>query len=299
MNFNKILQSLFGNKSTRDMKLIQPIVEKIKAEYPKMQALSNDELRAKTKELQKYVQEYAKKEKAKIAELKAKIEDTPIDEREGIFNQIDKLEQEALDKYEEALNEVLPQVFAIVKDTARRFAENEETIVTATDFDRELASNPANDFVTIDGDKAIYHNHWTAGGNDMKWEMIHYDVQLFGGVVLHQGKIAEMATGEGKTLVGTTPIFLNALTGNGVHVGTVNDYLAKRDSEWMGPLYIPGSHPSGRRLRGPYFGRDWPGKVRRRRHHSLPGYAQRCCQKRRRDGLLQRRRPVRSLYPGI
>ena len=238
MNFNKILQSLFGNKSTRDMKLIQPIVEKIKAEYPKMQALSNDELRAKTKELQKYVQEYAKEEKAKIAELKAKIEDTPIDEREGIFNQIDKLEQEALDKYEEALNEVLPQVFAIVKDTARRFAENEETIVTATDFDRELASNPANDFVTIDGDKAIYHNHWTAGGNDMKWEMIHYDVQLFGGVVLHQGKIAEMATGEGKTLVGTTPIFLNALTGNGVHVVTVNDYLAKRDSEWMGPLYM-------------------------------------------------------------
>ena len=205
MNFNKILQSLFGNKSTRDMKLIQPIVEKVKAEYPKMNALSNDELRAKTKELQKYVQEYAKEEKAKIAELKAKIEDTPIDEREGIFNQIDKLEQEALDKYEVALNEVLPQVFAIVKDTARRFAENEETVVTATDFDRELASNPANDFVTIDGDKAIYHNHWTAGGNDMKWEMIHYDVQLFGGVVLHQGKIAEMATGEGKTLVGTTP----------------------------------------------------------------------------------------------
>ena len=238
MNFNKILQSLFGNKSTRDMKLIQPIVEKVKAEYPKMNALSNDELRAKTKELQKYVQEYAKEEKAKIAELKAKIEDTPIDEREGIFNQIDKLEQEALDKYEVALNEVLPQVFAIVKDTARRFAENEETVVTATDFDRELASNPANDFVTIDGDKAIYHNHWTAGGNDMKWEMIHYDVQLFGGVVLHQGKIAEMATGEGKTLVGTTPIFLNALTGNGVHVVTVNDYLAKRDSEWMGPLYM-------------------------------------------------------------
>ena len=148
------------------------------------------------------------------------------------------MEQEALDKYEVALNEVLPQVFAIVKDTARRFAENEETVVTATDFDRELASNPANDFVTIDGDKAIYHNHWTAGGNDMKWEMIHYDVQLFGGVVLHQGKIAEMATGEGKTLVGTTPIFLNALTGNGVHVVTVNDYLAKRDSEWMGPLYM-------------------------------------------------------------
>ena len=238
MNFNKILQSLFGNKSTRDMKLIQPIVEKIKAEYPNIKALSNDELRAKTKEIQKYVQEYANEEKAKIAELKAKIEETPIDEREGIFNQIDKLEKEALDKYEIALNEVLPTAFSIVKDTARRFAENEETIVTATDFDRELAADPKNDFITIDGDKAIYHNHWTAGGNDLKWEMVHYDVQLFGGVVLHQGKIAEMATGEGKTLVGTCPVFLNALTGNGVHVVTVNDYLAKRDSEWMGPLYM-------------------------------------------------------------
>ena len=238
MNFNKFLQSLFGNKSTRDMKLIQPIVEKIKAEYENIKTLSNDELRAKTKEIQQYVQSAAKEEKAKIAELKAKIEDTPIDEREAIFNQIDKLEKEALDKYEVALNEVLPTAFSIVKDTARRFAENEETVVTANDFDRELAANPANDFITIDGDKAIYHNHWTAGGNDLKWEMIHYDVQLFGGVVLHQGKIAEMATGEGKTLVGTCPVFLNALTGNGVHVVTVNDYLAKRDSEWMGPLYM-------------------------------------------------------------
>ena len=177
-------------------------------------------------------------ESAKIAELKATIEDTPIDEREGIFNQIDKLEKEALDNYEVALNEVLPTAFSIVKDTARRFAENEETVVTATEFDRELAANPANDFITIDGDNAIYHNHWTAGGNDLKWEMVHYDVQLFGGVVLHQGKIAEMATGEGKTLVATLPVFLNALTGNGVHVVTVNDYLAKRDSEWMGPLYM-------------------------------------------------------------
>ena len=238
MNFNKILQSLFGNKSTRDMKLIQPIVEKIKAENPKMQALSNDELRAKTKEIQKYVKEYANEEKAKIAELKAKIEDTPIDEREEIFAKIDKLDKEVLDIYEKALDEVMPVAFSIVKDTARRFAENEETVVTATDFDRELAANPKNDFITIDGDKAIYHNHWTAGGNDLKWEMVHYDVQIFGGTVLHQGKIAEMATGEGKTLVATLPVFLNALTGNGVHVVTVNDYLAKRDSEWMGPLYM-------------------------------------------------------------
>ena len=238
MNFNKFLKSLFGDKSSRDMKLIQPIVEKVKAAYPEIQALSNDELRAKTKEIQKYVQESANEQKDKIKELKAQIEDLPIDKREDVFNEIDKLEKEVLNIYEEALNEVLPIAFSIVKDTARRFAENEETIVTATDFDRELAANPQNDFISIDGDKAIYHNHWTAGGNDLKWEMIHYDVQLFGGTVLHQGKIAEMATGEGKTLVATLPVFLNALTGNGVHVVTVNDYLAKRDSEWMGPLYM-------------------------------------------------------------
>ena len=238
MNFNKILQSLFGNKSTRDMKLIQPLVEKVKEAYPAIKALSNDELRAKTKEIQQYVQNSAKEQKDKIAELKAKIEETPIDERESIFNAIDKLEKEALEIYEKALNEVMPVAFSIVKDTARRFAENEETIVTANDFDRELAADPKKDFITIDGDKAIYHNHWTAGGNDLKWEMVHYDVQIFGGVTLHQGKIAEMATGEGKTLVATLPVFLNALTGNGVHVVTVNDYLAKRDSEWMGPLYM-------------------------------------------------------------
>ena len=238
MNLTKILQSLFGNKSSRDMKLIQPLVEKVKEVYPDIQKLSNDRLRAKTNEIKKYVQDSAKEQKQQIAKLKSKIEDTPIDEREDIFNQIDKLEKEALEIYEKALNEVMPVAFSIVKDTARRFAENEETVVTATDFDRELAGNPTNDFITIDGDKAIYHNHWTAGGNDLKWEMIHYDVQIFGGIALHQGKIAEMATGEGKTLVATLPVFLNALTGNGVHVVTVNDYLAKRDSEWMGPLYM-------------------------------------------------------------
>lgn len=237
MNLNKILKSLFGDKSTRDMKQIQPFVEKVKATYPEIHALSNDELRAKTKEIQKFVQDAGKEELDKIAKLRETIEETPIDEREEIFDKIDKLDKVALDKYEEALNEVMPVAFSIIKDTARRFAENEETIVTATDFDRELAADPHKDFITIDGDKAIYHNHWTAGGNDLKWEMIHYDVQLFGGVVLHQGKIAEMATGEGKTLVATLPVFLNALTGNGVHVVTVNDYLAKRDSEWMGPLY--------------------------------------------------------------
>jgi len=238
MGFNNFLKSLFGDKSTRDMKLIQPLVEKVKEAYPAIQALSNDELRAKTKEIQQYVQDSAKEQKEQIEALKAKIEDTPIDEREVIFNEIDKLDKEALEIYEKALDEVMPVAFSIVKETARRFAENEETVVTATDFDRELAGDPAKDFITIDGDKAIYHNHWTAGGNDLKWEMIHYDVQLFGGEVLHQGKIAEMATGEGKTLVATLPVFLNALTGNGVHVVTVNDYLAKRDSEWMGPLYM-------------------------------------------------------------
>ena len=238
MNFNKILKSLFGDKSSRDMKLIQPLVEKVKAVSPKVEALDNDALRQRTKELQQQVQSSATEQKAKIAELKATIENTPIDERADIFAQIDKIEKEVLDIYEKALDEVMFEVFAIVKETARRFAENEETIVTATDFDRELAADPRKDFITIDGDKAIYHNHWTAGGNDLKWEMIHYDVQLFGGVVLHQGKIAEMATGEGKTLVATLPVFLNALTGNGVHVVTVNDYLAKRDSEWMGPLYM-------------------------------------------------------------
>ena len=238
MNFNKILKSLFGDKSSRDMKLIQPLVEKAKTFTPQVEAMSNDELRQRTKELQQQVQSSATEQKAKIAELKATIENTPIDERADIFAQIDKIEKEVLEIYEKALDEVMFEVFAIVKETARRFAENEETIVTATDFDRELAADPRKDFITIDGDKAIYHNHWTAGGNDLKWEMIHYDVQLFGGVVLHQGKIAEMATGEGKTLVATLPVFLNALTGNGVHVVTVNDYLAKRDSEWMGPLYM-------------------------------------------------------------
>lgn len=237
MNFNKILKSLFGDKSTRDMKLIQPLVEKVKSVYPDIQKLSNDELRAKSKEIQTYVQGAGKPYREKIAELKAKIEDTPIDEREPIFDEIDKQDKEMLDALEKALNEVMPVAYSIVKDTARRFKENADTIVTATDFDRELAANPANDFVTIDGDKAIYHNEWTAGGNKIKWDMVHYDVQIFGGIALHQGKIAEMATGEGKTLVATLPVFLNALTGNGVHMVTVNDYLAKRDSEWMGPLY--------------------------------------------------------------
>ena len=237
MGFNEFISKLFGNKATRDMKEIQPWVNKVKEVYPEIAKLSHDELRAKTEELKKYIKESAVEENKKIEELKATIETTDIEKREPIFSQIDKLEKEVLEKYEKALNDVLPTAFAIVKDTARRLNENEEIEVTATEMDRNLAAQ-GKDFVRIEGDKAIWKNHWVAGGNEMTWNMVHYDVQLFGGVVLHQGKIAEMATGEGKTLVATLPVFLNALTGNGVHVVTVNDYLAKRDSEWMGPLYM-------------------------------------------------------------
>lgn len=236
MDINKLLSKIFGNKSTRDMKEIQPWVEKIKKAEPAIQALDNDGLRAKTQELKNIIQSSANDIKEKITELKGKIEDTPIEDREPIFSQIDKLEKEVLERYDKKLDEVLPDAFAIIRETARRFSQNEEITVTATDFDRELAAT--HDFVRIDGDKAIYQNHWIAGGNEITWNMVHYDVQLFGGVVLHQGKIAEMATGEGKTLVATLPVFLNALTGNGVHVVTVNDYLAKRDSEWMGTIYM-------------------------------------------------------------
>ena len=236
MGFNELIGKLFGNKNTRDMREIQPWVDKVKKAYPAIEKLDNDGLRAKTQELKERIKQSAAEENAKIAELKAKVEETEIEEREQLFNEIDKLENAVLDKYEVALDEVLPEAFSIVKETARRFTQNEEVVVTATDMDRTLAATK--DFVRIEGDKAIYTNHWEAGGNDTVWNMIHYDVQLFGGVVLHKGKIAEMATGEGKTLVATLPVFLNALTGNGVHVVTVNDYLAKRDSEWMGPLYM-------------------------------------------------------------
>ncbi|MBQ8335971.1 MAG: preprotein translocase subunit SecA [Bacteroidaceae bacterium] len=236
MGFNEFISKMFGNKASRDMREIQPWVEKVKAAYPAISALSNDELRAASQALKEKIQNTVTAERARIAELKASIEDTELEKREAVFSQIDKLEKEVLEKLDKALDEALPEAFAIVKDSARRFAENEEVVVTATDADRNFAARF--DFVTIDGDKAIYRNHWQAGGNDTVWNMIHYDVQLFGGVVLHKGKIAEMATGEGKTLVATLPVFLNALTGNGVHVVTVNDYLAKRDSEWMGPLYM-------------------------------------------------------------
>ena len=236
MGFNEFMMKLFGNKSQRDLKEITPYVEKVKAVYPSIKALSNDELRAKTEEIKQRIQDYVAAEKAKVAELRAGIEDKELEEREAIWAEVDKIEKTITDKLEVVLEQSLPEVFAIMKDTARRFAENTEVVVTATQFARDRAT--PHGFVRIEGDKAIYANHWKAGGNEIVWDMVHYDVQLFGGVVLHKGKIAEMATGEGKTLVATLPVFLNALTHNGVHVVTVNDYLSKRDSEWMGPLYM-------------------------------------------------------------
>ena len=236
MGFNDILSKLFGNKMQRDIKEIDPYVKKIKTVYPEIEKLSNDELREQTKKIEEKIREAIRPEREKIESLKAGIEKMELEEREKVWAEVDKIEKEILEKHEKTLEEVLPEVFSIVKDTARRFTQNEEIIVTATDFDRQLAVN--HDFVRIEGDNAIYQNHWMAGGNEITWDMIHYDVQLFGGVVLHKGKIAEMATGEGKTLVATLPVFLNALTHNGVHIVTVNDYLSKRDSEWMGPLYM-------------------------------------------------------------
>ena len=236
MGFTSFISKLFGNKASRDLKALRPIVDKVNAVYPDIERLTNDELRARTAEIRADLQKMVEPKRKEIEALNQKIQETEIEKRQPIFNEIDKIEKEILDIFEDGLNSYLPEVFAIVKETARRFTENEEIEVTATDFDRELARD--HDFVEVEDDKAIWFNSWEAGGNETVWNMIHYDVQLIGGAVLHQGKIAEMATGEGKTLVATLPVFLNALTGNGVHVVTVNDYLAKRDSEWMGPLYM-------------------------------------------------------------
>ena len=232
-----LLKMFFGTKSDKDRKEIEPYVNKIKEIYPQIEQLSNDELRAHSAALQAAVAAYIADDEAQITDLKAKLEnmETSLDEKEEISRKIDHLTEEIDRKIEEKLDEILPEAFAIMKDTARRFTQNSEVVVTATDFDRDLAAEK--DFVRIEGDKAIYSNSWTAGGNKITWDMIHYDCQLFGGVVLHKGKIAEMATGEGKTLVATLPVFLNALAKKGVHMVTVNDYLARRDSEWMGPLY--------------------------------------------------------------
>ncbi|MDR1406586.1 MAG: preprotein translocase subunit SecA [Tannerella sp.] len=236
MKFNDILTKLFGNKSERDLKEILPYVKNITETYPSIKALTNDELRAKAQEIKMYVVDYVKEERQRIDELRKDIDDKELEEREAIWAEVDRIESKITEKFETVLDEMLPQVFAIMKDTARRFTENAHISVTANDFDRDLAIN--HDFLKIEGEQAVYFNHWIAGGNETVWDMVHYDVQLIGGVALHKGKISEMATGEGKTLVATLPVFLNALTGNGVHIVTVNDYLAKRDSEWMGPLYM-------------------------------------------------------------
>ena len=232
-----LIKMVFGSKADKDRKEIEPYLQKIKAVYPEIEALSNDGLRARSEELKRRIADYIAADETRIAELRAQLEkpETTLEEKEKISKEIDDLTKRIDERIEEKLDEILPEAFAIMKDTARRFAQNETVEVTANDFDRELASTK--DFVRIEGDKALYATHWLAGGNDVKWDMIHYDVQLFGGVVLHKGKIAEMATGEGKTLVATLPVFLNALAKKGVHLVTVNNYLAKRDSEWMGPMY--------------------------------------------------------------
>ena len=233
--FKDLLAGIFGNKSQNDLKQIYPIVDKIKATYETIDKLSADELRAHSARMRQDLRDHVAEERREIAELRGQVESAELSEREALWEKIDTLEDQVKDKLEDKLNEILPEAFAVMKSTASRFAENSEITVTATQYDRDLSVD--HDFVTIDGDKAIYKNEWEAGGNLTKWDMVHYDVQLIGGIVLHQGKIAEMATGEGKTLVATLPVFLNALTGNGVHVVTVNDYLSKRDEEWMGPLY--------------------------------------------------------------
>ena len=232
-----IIKKVFGSKSERDMKQVKPILEKVLAAYKDIDKLSNDELRARTEELKKKIREREEPFEKRIAEIKEHLEsDIPVSEKEKLATESDKLVKEEDEEIEKVLNEILPEAFAIMKSTARRFAQNPVVEVTANDFDRDLSTS--RDFVKIEGDKALWQNHWIAGGNEVTWDMVHYDVQIIGGIVLHQGKIAEMATGEGKTLVATLPVFLNALAGKGVHMVTVNDYLSKRDSEWMGPLYM-------------------------------------------------------------
>jgi preprotein translocase subunit SecA len=237
MDVGKIIGKFLGNKSDRDMREVMPMVDKIKATYETIKDVSHDELRKRSAALKLKVAEYVQEEKTRLDELKTKAEDPdfPVTEKEALYKEIDKLDEDIDEKYEEVLIDILPEAFSLIKETARRFKENEEVEVTALDYDRTLAAS--RESVDIKGDKAIWQNRWMAGGNEITWDMVHYDVQLIGGVALHSGKIAEMATGEGKTLVATLPVFLNALSGKGVHLVTVNDYLAKRDSEWMGPIY--------------------------------------------------------------
>ena len=237
-SFTKILQKLFGSKAERDMKQIKPILDKVLASYSRIDALSDDQLREESEKLKKIIADRIAKDEARKHELRAQLEDVNIEpeKKEALATEVDKLTKKIDEDIEAVLSEILPDAFAIVKSTARRFKENKEIRVKASDFDKDLSTS--HDFVTIEGDVAVWKNSWMAGGNPIVWDMVHYDVQLIGGIVLHQGKISEMATGEGKTLVATLPVFLNALAGKGVHVVTVNDYLSKRDSEWMGPLYM-------------------------------------------------------------
>ena len=237
MALSGLIRKIFGSKSDRDMKEIKPVLDKILALYPQIDALDNDSLRARTAALREKMARVEEPFEKRIAEIKEELDkDIPVTQKEELATESDKLVKEEDEAIEKALDEILPEAFAIMKSTARRFAGSEEIEVTASEFDRNLSTK--NDFVTIEGEKAIWKNSWVAGGNMITWDMVHYDVQLIGGIVLHKGKIAEMATGEGKTLVATLPVFLNALAGKGVHVVTVNDYLSKRDSEWMGPLYM-------------------------------------------------------------
>ena len=232
-----VIKALFGSKAERDYKAVKPVLEKVLAVYPTIDALTNDELRARCEQLKARIREVEAPFENRIAEIKEQLAlDIPVSEKEKLATESDKLVKDEDEAIEKILGEILPEAFSIVKSTARRFAGNETVVVAANQFDRDLSVN--HDFVRIDGDKAVYYNHWIAGGNEVVWDMVHYDCQIVGGIALHQGKIAEMATGEGKTLVATFPVFLNALAGKGVHVVTVNDYLSKRDSEWMGPLYM-------------------------------------------------------------
>ena len=237
MSFSNIIKKIFGDKSSRDLKAIRPILDKIKQEMPKVAQMDLDQLRAQIDSVRADIAKATANDQEQIDKLRKDVESLPFDKRQPVWDKIDEHEKKILDILEDQLNSHLPIVFAVMRETAARFAANETVTVTATDFDRELAGT-GHQFVTIEGDKAIWKNHWMAGGNEIKWDMAHYDVQLIGGIVLHQGKIAEMATGEGKTLVATLPVFLRSLAKRGVHVVTVNDYLAKRDSEWMGPLYM-------------------------------------------------------------
>src|SRR5690554_1891004 len=232
-----LLSKIFGSKSARDIKHIHPLVEKIKVEYAKLDALSNDELRGKTIHFKQVITDYLSEIDKEIADIKVEADGDAVDmtAKNTLYEKVDKLEKERDKKLEEVLLQILPEAFAVVKETARRFTENTKLEVTANQFDRDLAATKPH--IEIQGDKAVWSNTWTAAGVEVTWNMIHYDVQLIGGIVLHEGKIAEMATGEGKTLVGTLPAYLNALSGQGIHIVTVNDYLARRDSEWNGPIF--------------------------------------------------------------